>query len=134
MLGRGVGDPLVRQSNEEENGGDGEDHAAQNVEVARGSRVLDGWQEALDHEQRDDADRDIDPEDQVPAVLFGQEPTDERTCHERDAEDGSEQALVTAALCRAEKVTDDRQRDREQRTCADALDASEQDEHAPCSG
>ena len=53
---------------------------------------------------------------------------------ERDAEDGAEQALVLAALGRGEQVADDRERDREQRAGADALDAAEQDQLGPCSG
>ena len=49
---------------------------------------------------------------------------------ERDPEHGPEQALVLAALLRGEHVADDRERHGEQRTGADALDASEQDQHA----
>ena len=66
----------------------------------------------------------------MPAQVLGQPATDERTGHERDAEDGPEEALVLAALLRGEQVTDDRKGDREERTGADALDASEEDEHA----
>ena len=42
------------------------------------------------------------------------------------AEDGAEQALVLAALGGREQVADDRERDREQRAGAEALDAAEQ--------
>ena len=95
--------------------------------------VLTVGSDPLDDDERDDPDRDVDVEDPVPADLLGQEAADERADDERDAEDGTEQALVLAALLRGEQVADDRQRDREQRTGADALDAAEEDEHAPCS-
>ena len=91
---------------------------------------LDRRQQPLDDDQRDDPDRDVDVEDPVPAQVLGQPAADERTGHERDPEDRTEQALVLAAFLGREQVTDDRQRDREQRAGADALDASEQDEHA----
>ena len=66
----------------------------------------------------------------MPAQVLGQPAADERAGDERDAEHGPEEALVLAALLRAEQVADDRERDREQRACADALDAAEQDQHA----
>ena len=46
----------------------------------------------------------------------------------RQAEDGAEEALVLAPLRRREDVADDRQRDREQRAGAEALDAAGTDE------
>ena len=91
--------------------------------------VLTVGQQPLDHEQRDDADRDVDVEDPVPAQVLGQPAADERAGDEGDAEHGPEQALVLAPLLGREHVSDDRERDREQRTGADALDASEEDEH-----
>ena len=45
---------------------------------------------------------------------------------DRAAEHGAEQALVLAALVRGEQVADNRERDREERAGADALDAAEQ--------
>ena len=51
-----------------------------------------------------------------------------RADEERDAEDGAEEALVLAALGRREQVADDRERDREERAGAEALDAAEQDQ------
>ena len=102
--------------------------AAQDVEVARRPRVLDRRQQPADEEQRDEADGDVDVEDPVPADVLGQEAADERADDEGDAEDGAEQALVLAALGRREQVADDGERDREERTGADALDAAEQDE------
>ena len=44
------------------------------------------------------------------------------------AEHGTEQALVAAALGRCEQVADDRERDREQRAGAETLDPSRPDE------
>ena len=46
----------------------------------------------------------------------------------RHAEDGAEEALVLAPLGRREEVADHRQRDREERARAEALDAPEQDQ------
>ena len=94
------------------------------LRVARGFFTVGSSR--VDDEQATEADRDIDVEDPVPADLLGQEAADERADDEGDAEDGTEQALVLAALGRREQVTDDRQRDREQRTGADALDPAEQ--------
>ena len=124
-----VAELLVGQADQQEHHRDREDHAADDVEVARRRLRLDRRQQPLDHDQRDDPDRDVDVEDPVPADVLGQEAADERAGHERDAEHGPEQALVLAALLRGEQVADDRERDREQRTGADALDASEQDQH-----
>ena len=67
---------------------------------ARGRR-LDGRQQPLDDDQGDDADRDVDVEDPVPADVLGQAAADERAGDERDTEHGTEQALVLAALGRA---------------------------------
>ena len=92
---------LVREADQQERDGDGEDRSAEDVEVAGRSRVLHRWQQPRDHEQRDDPDRDVDVEDPVPADLLGQEPADERADDERDPEHGPEQALVLAALLRA---------------------------------
>ena len=47
---------------------------------------------------------------------------------ESDAEDGTEEALVLAALGRREEIADDGQRDREERACAESLDAAEGDQ------
>ena len=46
----------------------------------------------------------------------------------RQAEHGAEEAQVLAALGRRVEVGDDRQRDREDRAAAEALEAAEQDE------
>ena len=93
------------------------------LRVAFGS--LDRRQEPGQHEQADDADRDVDVEDPVPADVVGQQAAEGRADDERDAEHGAEQALVAAALGRGEQVADDRERDREERAGADALDAAE---------
>jgi hypothetical protein len=50
----------------------------------------------------------------VPGQVLGEEPADERTGDERDAEDGPEEALLLAALLGGEQVADDGERDREQ--------------------
>ena len=109
-----VAELLVGQADQQEDHGDREDRAADEVEVARRGRRLDRRQQPLDDDQRDDPDRDVDVEDPVPAEVLGQQPADERAGDERDAEDGAEEALVLAALLRGEQVADDRERDREQ--------------------
>ena len=53
---------------------------------------------------------------------------DGRAEQERDAEHEAEEALVLAALGGREEVADDRERDREERAGAEALDAAEQHE------
>jgi len=88
--------------------------------------VLDVREQAPDHGQRDQADRQVDVEDRVPAEVVGQGAADCGPGEEGHTEHEAEQALVLAALGRGEQVTDDREGDREQRTGAQALDASEQ--------
>ena len=83
-------------------------------------------QRAPDDVQHDDAERKVDEEDPVPAEVVGDQAADGRAEQEADAEDGAEEALVLAALRRGEDVGDDRQRDREERAGAEALDAAEE--------
>ena len=82
--------------------------------------------------QRDDADRQVDEEDPVPADLVGQEAAQRGADEGRDAEHGAEQALVLAALLGREEVADDGQRDREDGAGAEALDAAEERSAGSC--
>ena len=90
---------------------------------------LDRRQQPLDDDEGDDPDRDVDVEDPVPGQVLSEPAADERAGDERDAEHGPEQALVLTPFGGREHVADDRECDREQRTGANALDASEQDQH-----
>ena len=119
---------LVGQPDEQERDRDREHAAAEEVDVPVGVRPANGGQQPPDDDQADDADRDVDEEDPVPAGVVGEQAADGRAEDERQPEDGAEQALVTAALGRAEQVADDGQRDREQRAGADALQATEDDQ------
>ena len=125
---RGVGERLVGQADEQRADGHREHAGAEEVDVAAGVRALDRGQQPGDDGEADDADRDVDVEDPVPAERVGQEATERRAEQGGDAEHGAEQALVLAALLGGEQVADDRQRDREQRAGAEALDAPEQDQ------
>ena len=93
-----------------------------------GVRPANGGQQPPDDGQADDADRDVDEEDPVPAGVIGEQAADGRAEDERQPEHGAEQALVAAPLGRAEQVTDDGQRDREQRAGTEALQAAEDDQ------
>ena len=81
-----------------------------------------------DHREDDGADRQVEEEHERPADRVGDDPADRRSDEHGQAEHGAEQALVAAALGRSEQVADDRQRDREQRARAEALDAARADE------
>ncbi len=89
---------------------------------------LDCRQQPPDEVERYQADGDVDVEDPVPAIVLGQEAAHQWPDDERDPEDRAEEALVLAALLGCEHVADDRQRDREERASADALDGAEEDE------
>src|SRR5688572_9720731 len=56
------------------------------------------------------------------------DPADRRTDERAEPEHRSDQALVLAALGRREQVADDRERDREERSRAEALERAEQHE------
>ena len=74
------------------------------------------------------AERDVDEEDPVPAPRVGDEPADARTEQRREPEHRPEQPEVLAALGRRVQVGDHRERHREDRPTAEALQAAEQDE------
>ena len=58
----------------------------------------------------------------MPGQVVGEEAAEERSDQEGDAEDGTEETLVLAALGRGEQVADDGQGDREEGAGAEALD------------
>ena len=85
-------------------------------------------QHPVGHDERDDAQRQVDVEDVAPAQAVDGEPARERADHARDAEHGAEVALVAAALARRDHVADDREDQRDQATAADALQPAEGDQ------
>ena len=131
-----VGGGLVGQAHEEEDDADGEDEAAQIVEVAGRWLTVDRGQVAVDDVEGDRADGQVDEEDPVPAEVVRQPAAQQRADDRGDPEDGAEEALIAASLTGREEVADDGQRDREDGACADALDAPEEDEalHRPREG
>ena len=128
---RPVGRLLVRQADEQEADRDREDARAEEVEVAASRRLvlIVGRSRQMMYRLTSPIGQ-VDVEDPVPADVVGQEAAEGGPDDERDPEHGAEQALVLAALGRREQVADDRERDREERAGADALDAPEQDELA----
>ena len=116
------------EAEEDRDEGEDERHDAQIIDAHLPAGPTHVGQEAPDDGQGDEADRDVDEEDPVPGELVGQKAAQPRSQQERDAEDEAEESLVLAALGRGEQVTDHRQRDREERTGAKALDAAEEDE------
>ncbi len=121
---------LVGQRDQQGADGHDEDGRTGDVEVARRAGSLDRWQQSRQDDQADDADRDVDVEDPVPAHVVGEQPAEGGSDDERDTEDRTEQALVAPSFGRCVQVTNDRERDREERSRAKSLDASEQDQHA----
>jgi hypothetical protein len=80
-----------------------------------------------DH-QRDQAERDVDEEDPLPAGAVGEEPAEDRAEHGRGTEDGGEVALVPAALAGRDDVADGGHRERHQAAATEALDRAERDQ------
>ncbi len=92
------------------------------------SGPADRRQEAPQDEERDQADRDVDEEDPVPADRVGDDPADGRSEKRRQAEDRPEEAEVLAAFGGGVEVGDHGQRDREDCPATKALDAPRHDE------
>ena len=82
------------------------------------------------HHEVDDhrADGHVHEEDPVPAHRVGDEPADGRSHEDGQAEDSPEEPLVLAPLRGREDVADDGQRDGEEGTGSQALDAARDDE------
>jgi hypothetical protein len=122
---------LLRQPDQQRDQAEGEHGDAQVVDVTRRARpAAQVGQRRGDHDQGQDAHRQVDVEDPAPVDVVRQKAAEERPDDEAEPEHGAEQALVAAPLLRAEQVADDRQRDREQGAGAQALDAAERDELA----
>ncbi len=81
-----------------------------------------------DHDERDRAERQVDVEDPAPGEVVDEEPAEQRADDRRNAEDGSEEPLVAAAVPRGDDVADRRERGHEQAAAAEPLQAAEDDE------
>ena len=81
-----------------------------------------------------DADRQVDPEHELPAYLFDQEGTEQRPQHRGDAEHAGHQALHVRALGRRVDVAEDGGGDRLHAAGAEALQRAEQDQRLHVAG
>ena len=84
-------------------------------------------------DQRDDGERrgargQVHVEDPPPGEAVDEPPAEERADHGRDAEDGTEEAHVPAALARADDVADDGHRRHHEPAPAEPLEAAERDQ------
>ena len=80
------------------------------------------------HGGRDDADRDVHPEDGRPREVLDQEPAEERADREAEARDAGPDADGLGKLLARERGHDDRERERVQERAADALDRAGADQ------
>src|SRR5262245_57202523 len=80
------------------------------------------------HEQRDNAEWQVDVEDPAPGRSVGDPPTDDWTEDERGSEDAAEAPLPLGALTRSEEVSNDGDGGRHQAACADTLERAEEDQ------
>jgi hypothetical protein len=92
------------------------------------AKLRRGAERDRDHGEREEADRDVDVEDPAPAQVVDEEAAEQRPDDRRDAEDGSEVALVAPTLARRDDVADDGQRDDDQPARAEPLQGAEGDQ------
>ena len=123
-----LGGLLVGQADEDGHQRGGEEDGTDVVDAGTVTSQLVGRQVAPHHEGGHGTDRQVDEEDPVPAQCVGDQTADGRADEDRQAEDRAEETLVLAALRRREDVTDDGDRDREQRSGAESLDGTAGDE------
>ena len=79
-----------------------------------------------DHDQREDADRQVDVEDPAPGQVVDEETADQRADDGGDAEHGAEEALVAPALARRDQVADHGDGDDDQPAAAEPLQRAEE--------
>ena len=85
-------------------------------------------QEPADQERRRQSDRRVDEEDPAPADRCRDDAADRRPHHSARPPDTGEEPLDLGPLLALEDVADDRERDRLDRSGAQALDRPEEDE------
>ena len=86
-------------------------------------------EETRDHEQTEDAERNVEPKDRGPTRMRDQERTDERSRNGRDAPDAREVALHLGARGTGVDVADHRRRERHHTAGAEPLQSAVDDEH-----
>ena len=86
--------------------------------------------EQLRHDERRDADRNVDVEDPAPAVVVGQPAAEHRPENRRDDDAEAPEAHRLAAILRRERLEQHRLRQRLQRAAGRALHDAEHDQHA----
>ena len=86
-------------------------------------------QECRDHRDGGDADRDVDPEHQLPVDLLDEKRTEQWTQHRGDAEHAGDKALDVCPLGRRVDVAEDRGGDRLHAAGTEALQRAEHDQH-----
>ena len=79
-----------------------------------------------DHDQREDAGRQVDVEDPAPAQVVDEESADQRADDGGDAEHRAEEALIAPALARRDQVADHGDGDDDQSAAADPFQRAEQ--------
>ena len=85
-------------------------------------------QDRGDHDEGDDAERQVDVEDPGPGEMVDEEAADQGPDDGRDAEHRSHQAAVAPALARRNDVADDRLRRDHERAAAEPLDRAKGDQ------
>ncbi len=79
-----------------------------------------------DHQQREQAERQVDIEDPAPGGVLHQKTADQRADHRRQAENAAEQPLIAAAVGGRYDVGDRRHADHHQAAAAEPLQAAHQ--------
>ncbi len=79
-----------------------------------------------DHQQREQAERQVDIEDPAPGGVLHQKTADQRADHRRQAENAAEQPLIAAAVGGRDDVGDRRHADHHQAAAAEPLQAAHQ--------
>ena len=74
-----------------------------------------------DHQQREQAERQVDIEDPAPGGVLHQKTADQRADHRRQAENAAEQPLIAAAVGGRDDVGDRRHADHHQAAAAEQI-------------
>ena len=113
----------AQQREDERKETSGEEHEAEQVEAAMllVARLVQVGERAEDAEG---SDRQVDEEDPAPAGVLGQEAADERADRDGEPDRRAPDPERGAALAAVELLREDRERDREHRRAADALEAA----------
>ena len=119
---------LVGQSDEDRHEGRREHGRTEVVDTRPSACRPERRHHAPDDREHDRAEREVHEEHPVPADGVGDDATDGGTDNRAEPEDRADEALVLTALACVEHVTDDRERDWEERSRTQALDRAEGDE------